>query len=247
MNVIQTKEAYMRTIYFYTSFALFMTSAFFFKLKLDYISKHKSAEEAQEYMDKLLILWANFCLKRAGISLNVRGRENLPEGTCVFIANHQGYFDIPALIAAADRPIGFIAKKEILKHKYISYWMKKIHCVFIDRENVKESVKAINQGVEYLKAGHNMAIFPEGTRSKGGPVGEFKKGSMKLATKSGVSIVPVAINGTYKAREANKHNAIKPAEVTVTICKPVVLSDLAKEEQSSLAEILRDTILKNMN
>jgi len=237
----------MRTIYFYASFGLFMAGAVFYKLKLDYITKHKSAEEAQAYMDKLLILWANFCLKKAGISLNVRGRENLTEGTCVFIANHQGYFDIPALIAAADRPIGFIAKKEILKHKYISYWMKKIHCVFIDRENVKESVKAINQGVEYLKSGHNMAIFPEGTRSKGGPVGEFKKGSMKLATKSGVSIVPVAINGTYKAREANKHNAIMSADVTVTICKPVVLSELAKEEQANLAEMLRDIIMKNMD
>lgn len=237
----------MRTIYFYSSFGIFMACAFFLKLKLDYIIKHKSAEAGQAYMDKILILWANFCLRRAGISLNVKGKENLPEGTCVFIANHQGYFDIPALIAATDRPIGFIAKKEILKHKYISYWMKKIHCVFIDRDNVKESVKAINQGVEYLKAGYNMAIFPEGTRSKGGPVGEFKKGSMKLATKSGVRIVPVAINGTYKAREANRNNAIKPAQVNVTICKPVLLSELAKEDQANLAEMLRNIIVQNMN
>lgn len=237
----------MRTVYFYASFGLFMIYVFFIKLKLDYISKNKSAEEAQAYMDKWLIIWANFCLNRVGIRMTVNGKENLPEGTCVFIANHQGYFDIPALIAAVDRPVGYIAKKEILKHKYISYWMKKIHCVFIDRDNVKESVKAINQGVEYLKSGFNMAIFPEGTRSKGGPVGEFKKGSMKLATKSGVNIVPVAINGTYKAREANRFNAIKPADITVTICKPIVLSELAREEQSNLAEIVRSAIVENMS
>jgi len=237
----------VRTIYFYFSFGIFMIFVFFIKLKLDYISKNKSPEEAQAYMDKWLITWANFCLKRAGIRLSVKGKENLPEGACVFIANHQGYFDIPALIAAADRPVGYIAKKEILSHKYISYWMKKIHCVFIDRENVKESLKAINQGVEYVKSGFNMAIFPEGTRSKGGPVGEFKKGSMKLATKSGVPIVPVAITGTYKAREANKFNAIKPADVTVTICKPIILSELAKEENTNLAEIIRGIIVDNMN
>ena len=237
----------MRTVYFYASFGIFMIFAFFLKLKIDYISRNKSAEEAQAFMDKWLIIWANFCLKRAGIRVDVRGRENLPEGTCVFIANHQGYFDIPALIAAVERPVGYIAKKEMLRHKYISYWMKRIHCVFIDRDNVKESVKAINQGVEYLKSGFNMAIFPEGTRSKGGPVGEFKKGSMKLATKSGVNLVPVAINGTYKAREANKFNAIKPADVTVTICKPIVLSELAKEEQSNLVEIVREAIVENMN
>jgi 1-acyl-sn-glycerol-3-phosphate acyltransferase len=237
----------VRTIYFYVSFGIFMIFAFFIKLRLDYISKNKSHEEAQAYMDKWLIIWANFCLKRVGIKLNVKGRENLPDGACVFIANHQGYFDIPALIAAVDRPVGYIAKKEILSHKYISYWMKKIHCVFIDRENVKESLKAINQGVEYVKSGFNMAIFPEGTRSKGGPVGEFKKGSMKLATKSGVPLVPVAINGTYKAREANKFNAIKPADVTVTICKPLILSELAKEDNSNLSEIVRGIIVDNMN
>lgn len=237
----------MRTIYFYVSFGLFMIRVFFVKLKLDYIAKNKSKEEAQAYMDKWLILWANFCLKKAGIRLNVKGMENLPDGACVFIGNHQGYFDIPALIAAVDRPVGYIAKKEILNHKYISYWMKKIHCVFIDRDNIKESLKAINQGVEYVKSGFNMAIFPEGTRSKGETIGEFKKGSMKLATKSGAPIVPVAINGTYKAREANKFNAIKPADVTVTICKPIILSELAKEEHSNLAEIVRGIIIENIN
>jgi 1-acyl-sn-glycerol-3-phosphate acyltransferase len=237
----------MRTVYFYASFGMFMIFALFLKLKIDYISRNKTKEEAQAYMDKWLIFWADFCLKRAGISLDVRGRENLPQGTCVFVANHQGYFDIPALISAVHRPMGFIAKKEMLSHKYISYWMKRIHCVFIDRDNVKESVKAINQGVEYLKSGFNMAIFPEGTRSKGGPVEEFKRGSMKLATKSGVNLVPVAINGTYKAREGNKFNAIKPASVTVTICQPIVLSELAKEEQSNLVQIVRDAIVENMN
>ena len=237
----------MRTIYFYVSFGLFMIRVFFVKLKLDYIAKNKSKEEAQAYMDKWLIIWANFCLKKAGIRLNVKGMENLPDGACVFIGNHQGYFDIPALIAAVDRPVGYIAKKEILNHKYISYWMKKIHCVFIDRDNIKESLKAINQGVEYVNAGFNMAIFPEGTRSKGETIGEFKKGSMKLATKSGAPIVPVAINGTYKAREANKFNAIKPADVTVTICKPIILSELAKEEHSNLAETVRGIIIENIN
>lgn len=237
----------MRTIYFYASFGMFMIFALYLKLRIDYITRNKSAEEAQTYMDKWLIIWADFCLKKAGISLDVRGRENLPKGTCVFVSNHQGYFDIPALIAASRRPTGYIAKKEMLDHKYISYWMKRIHCVFIDRDNAKESIKAINQGVEYLKSGFNMAIFPEGTRSKGGPVGEFKKGSMKLATKSGMTIVPVAINGTYKAREANKFNAIKPANVTVTICKPIILRELAKEEQSNLVEIVRETIVENMN
>jgi len=232
----------MKTIYFYTSFAIFMIYTFFVKLKLYFTAKTKSPEEVEESIDKLLKTWAAFCLKRAGIKVKVEGKENLPEGNCLFVSNHQGYFDIPAIIYGTDRAMGFIAKKEILKHKFISYWMERIHCVFIDRENVRESIKAINKGAEYLEKGYNIAVFPEGTRSKGPEMGEFKKGSLKLATKSGVPIVPVAINGTYKAREANKGNAISSAEVTVTICKPLVLSELTKEEQSNLAEIIKDII-----
>jgi len=236
----------MRTVYFYLSFGAFFVYTIFLKLKMDHILETKSQKEAQEYLDKWVVMWANFCLKRAGTTLEIVGRENLPEGNCLFISNHQGYLDIPALIAGTGKPMGFIAKKEILSHKFISYWMKKIHCVFIDRENIKESVKAINKGIDYLKEGYNLAVFPEGTRSKGPTIGEFKKGSLKLATKSGVPIVPVAINGTYKAREANKFCAIKPARVNVAICKPIIYNELSKEEQLNLNETIRGIIEKNI-
>jgi len=232
----------MKTIYYYFSFAIFMIFSFFIKIKLDYLTNTKSDLEAEEYLNKWLKIWAGFCIHRAGIKINVEGKENLPDGNCLFVSNHQGFFDIPAIIYAIDRPMGFIAKKEMLKYKFISYWMEKIHCVFIDRENIRESMKAINKGVEYLGKGYNMAIFPEGTRSKGPVLGEFKKGSLKLATKSGVQIVPVAINGTYMAREGNKFGAIKPAEVTITICSPIVCSELSKDEQSNLSEIIRGII-----
>ena len=236
----------MRTIYFYSSFALFMISTIFFKLRLDYITKTKSSLEAEEYMDRLLKIWASFCLKRAGIKVKIQGEENLPNCNCLFVSNHQGYFDIPALIYATNRPIGFIAKKEILKYKFLSYWMIKIHCVFIDRENIRESMTAINKGAEYLEKGYNIAVFPEGTRSKGPKIGEFKKGSMKLATKSGAPVVPVAINGTYKAREGNKWSLIKPAEITITICKPIYVSELDKEDKANLSEIVKSILEANI-
>lgn len=236
----------MRTIYYYSSFALFMIFSFLLKLKLNYITKTKSSAEAEEYLNKWLIIWASFCLKRAGIEVTIQGKENLPEGNCLFVANHQGYFDIPALIFATNRGMGFIAKKEMLKYKFISYWMERIHCVFIDRENARESMVAINKGAEYLAKGFNIAVFPEGTRSKGPLIGEFKKGSMKLATKSGVPVVPVAINGTYKAREGNKGSAIKPAQVIITICKPVYVSELTKEEKANLSEIVKKILEVNI-
>ncbi|MGE5628889.1 MAG: lysophospholipid acyltransferase family protein [Solirubrobacterales bacterium] len=235
----------MRTIYFYFSFGLYMVYSFFLKLKLDHIIKTKSKEAGEEYLDQCLKNWADFCLKRAGIKITTYGKENLPDGNCLFVSNHQGYFDIPGIISATGRAMGFIAKKEMINYIIVNYWMEKIHCVFMDRDNVRESMKAINQGADYLKDGYNIAIFPEGTRSKGENLGEFKKGSMKLGIKSGVPIVPVAINGTYKAREAN-NGAIKPADVKITICKPIYVSELTKEEQSNLSEIVKGIIEKNI-
>jgi 1-acyl-sn-glycerol-3-phosphate acyltransferase len=123
--------------------------------------------------------------------------------------------------------------------------MKEIHCVFIDRSNIRESVKSINEGVENLKNGYNMCIFPEGTRSKGDQVGEFKKGSMKLALKSNSLVVPVAINGTYKVLEANGWK-IKPADVSVKILKPIDTQSISKEEKKDLSNIIRNSIIKNM-
>lgn len=235
----------MRTIYFYFSFALFMLYSFFLKLKLDYIVRTKSEEEGEEFINKCLVNWADFCLKRAGIRLKVTGLENLPKSNCLFVSNHQGYFDIPALVSGTRKGMGFIAKKEMESYIIINYWMKKIHCIFMDRENIRESMKSINEGAEYLKKGYNLGICPEGTRSKGKAVGEFKKGSMKLAIKSGVPVVPVAINGTYKAREANG-GAIKPADVTLVISKAIYPLELSKEEQSNLSEIVRDIIVNNI-
>jgi 1-acyl-sn-glycerol-3-phosphate acyltransferase len=92
-----------------------------------------------------------------------------------------------------------------------------------------------------------LVIFPEGTRSKGNNIGEFKQGSLKLALKSGVPIVPIAINGSYKLREGNEKSRIKSAEVKVTICEPIYTNNLSKEEQTNLAETVRKVIANNIS
>jgi 1-acyl-sn-glycerol-3-phosphate acyltransferase len=232
----------MRSIFLYfilISYVLFSGSK---KRKLESLYKNASKEEAEKYLHEIVMNWANYMLNSIGIKVEVRGLENLPEGNCVFIANHQGDMDIPVILANIDKSMGFIAKKEILKIKILSYWMKQIKCIFIDRENIRESVKVINEGIEVVKNGHSMVIFPEGTRSKGPVVGEFKKGSMKLGLKSGVPIVPIAIDGTYKAREAN-HNKLTRANVTLTILKPINPNELSKEEYNGLSEKIREDII----
>ena len=125
--------------------------------------------------------------------------------------------------------------------------MTQINCIFMDRDNIRESVRSINEGVELLKSGHSMVIFPEGTRSKGKRVGDFKKGSMKLALKSGVPIVPVTIDGSYKLLEKNNQYNKKDRIVRVIIDKPMYPTELSKEQQVNLAENIKQIILSNID
>lgn len=237
----------MKTLLLYLCFAVYMFGAIFKKLKLNYLRKHVSEAEAEKYLYRCVKGWTNFIIKYLGLNVTVKGMENIPEESCLFVANHQGAIDIPLIMAYANKIVGFIAKKEILKLKFISSWMKEIHCVFMDRSNIRESVKSINEGVEELKAGHSLVIFPEGTRSKGPVLGEFKKGSMKLATKSGVPIVPVTIDGSYKAREGNKNGRLSKADVTITFSKPIYTDKLSREEQNELTDIVKSTIAKGLS
>lgn len=208
--------------------------------KLEYIRKNKGSEAALEYAKETGIKWAKFTVNIIGLNINVVGKENLIDGPVVFIGNHTSILDIPILIDVTDRAIGFIAKKELLKTPVIGYWMQQVHCVALDRENIREAIKVIQEGCNNLKEGHIMGIFPEGTRSKDGKLGEFKGGSFKLATKAKVPVIPVAVDGAYRAFEIDRK--FKPIDITVTIGKPIYTDNLTKEEEKALPQKVRSIV-----
>lgn len=235
----------LKSIVLYVRFGIYMIATVFTKMKYEGLKKKGLKEQADEYLYKRAADWAKFITRVAKVNVELIGEENIPEGTCLFVGNHQGDLDIPVLLANIKKPLGFVAKKEYENAPIISYWMKQIHCVFMDRENIRESVKSINAGVENLKNGHSMVIFPEGTRSRGTGIKEFKKGSLKLGTKANVPIVPITINGTYKVLEEN-HGWLKPADVKIIVSKPYYPGELSREEQSNLAEKIHDLIADNL-
>lgn len=186
-------------------------------------------------------------LKKAGTTLDVKGLENVPKNEPVaFVCNHQGNFD-PVVLMSTLEPmrLGFIAKIEIKKIKFLATWMELIGCTFIDRKNPRNAIKGIEAATENVKNGTSMAFFPEGTRSKSSNVGEFKTGVFKVIEKAKVKVVPVAINGTYNIMEAND-GKIKPANVTVTYCKPIETKDYTKEDYKLLPEKVKSIIIENM-
>ncbi len=193
------------------------------------LEKEGKEQEVKEKIAPLVIDWAKYCVDATGSTIEVTGIENVPaDKSVVYIGNHQGIFDIPLLLGYIPYQKAFISKIEILKIPMISDWMKLMKCVFLARKNPRQSIEAMHQGIENVKNGYSMVIFPEGTRSKGGPVKEFKPGSFKLAFQSGADVVPVTIDGTWKIYE--EHNKIKPANIKLTIHPPVKTEGLSKDE-----------------
>ncbi len=231
----------MRTIYWYLHFiiTLLLTIPKFNKV---YKQKNKMPKNTYEdEVNKIVRNWASSQIKASGIKVNITGEENIPDTNVVFISNHQGDFDVPLLIMYLKKNIGFLAKKELSNVPIIRKWMREIRCVFLDRKDVKQSLKAILESIEIIKDDYSLVIFPEGTRSKGPNINEFKEGSFKIATKTKVPIVPITINGSYKAFEKN-HYFIKPTLVNITIHKPIETKDLSKEEISNLSENVKNII-----
>ncbi|MBQ7432188.1 MAG: 1-acyl-sn-glycerol-3-phosphate acyltransferase [Lachnospiraceae bacterium] len=192
-----------------------------------------------EKKNRLSLVIAQIFFKGAlffsGVHVNVIGEEHIPTDHAVlFVGNHRGFFDIIVAYTLVKDLCGFVAKKEMKKVPIVSAWMKNLHCLFLDRENIKEGLKTILNGIEQVKNGISVWIYPEGTRNKESdtelPLLPFKEGSMKIAEKSGCPVIPVAMIHTADVLE--KHMPwIRSQTVTVWFGDPIDLSVLSKEER----------------
>ncbi|MEG1930630.1 MAG: lysophospholipid acyltransferase family protein [Anaerovorax sp.] len=228
----------MRTIWWFIYFWTYLIGLVP-KMKRDQKLKEEGKEEELlANVNQVVYRWASRLLKVAGVQVTVKGLENIPKEPALYVSNHQGNFDIPILLAKLDSPKSIVAKVQMEKMPFISTWMKLFDCVFIDRENPRQSIKVLGQAEENLKQGKSVIIFPEGTRGKGGPLGEFKSGAFKMAFKTKVPIIPVVIDGSYKIMEANG-NWIKPQTVKLTILPPISTTDMTKEQSRTIGEEVR--------
>ncbi|MGK0554034.1 lysophospholipid acyltransferase family protein [Macrococcus capreoli] len=196
----------------------------------------------QQYPKK----WADKILKTAGVKVNVNGRQQFPEDGVLFIANHEGNFDIPVLIYAINKPFGFVSKIEVKKIPFLHQWMDLLNCIYLDRTDRRSSIQMIRDGVSSLKKGHSILIFPEGTRSKGRGMTEFKAGSFKLAKSAGVPIVPIAIKGTSSIMEKYNSKKIVPGTVEVTILDPIMPDIFDRFTLQEVANIVHERIEKQI-
>lgn len=183
-----------------------------------------------------VILWIS------GARVTYIGKENVPKDQAVlYVGNHNSYFDIIITYTQCQGLTGYVAKVEFLKIPLLSHWMKRLYCLFLDRSDIKAGLKTILTGIEYIKQGISICIFPEGTRSKDGKMIPFKEGSMKIASKTGCLIVPVAITNTAAIWEQHQP-FVRPAKVIIEYGEPIDPKSLTKEEQKFLGAYVQSRI-----
>ncbi len=209
----------------------------------------KISKKTEDYQCLRMVQRAfKLMLKIAGTKITVIGEENIPDEAVLFIGNHRSYFDILLTYSRCKRLTGYVAKKEMLRYPLLKDWMKRLYCLFLDRDNPKEGLKTILQAIEYIKQGISICIFPEGTRNDGEELSmlPFHAGSFKIAEKSGCPIIPVSMNNTISIFE-KQFPRIRPTHVIIEYGKPIYPGELDRETKKHLASYCQDIIQETIN
>ena len=193
-----------------------------------------------------------FILKVTGADITIIGHENVPKDQAVlYIGNHRSFFDILLTYVLCPDLTGYIAKKEMEKIPLLSTWMHYLHCLFLDRKDIKQGLKTILTAVDKVKSGISICIFPEGTRNRNQDELDmlpFHEGSFKIATKTKCPVIPIAISNSADIFEAH-FPKIKPAKVVVEYGKPIYPDELSKEDKKHIGEytqnIIHEMLVKN--
>lgn len=212
-------------------------------IKSNILKRKKGEEVSQEYIRKVVSWFGKVTFKFLRSDVQIEGKEHIPnEGPYVIISNHQSLFDIP-LILGYIYPSAFIAKKELAKIPILGRFIKKLGSILIDRNDVKSGAVALKKFAKISKTGEIITLFPEGTRSIDGKVGEFKKGSLLIPFRYNIKVLPISINGTIKMSKKGSL-FIKPSSIKLFIHEPIEPKKFASEGE--LREHLRGMILNGV-
>ena len=187
----------------------------------------------------------------AGAKVTVSGLGNIPEDRAtVFVLNHRSIFDIILTFPYFKRPTGFIAKKELDGIPVFSRWLRYSNCLFLDRKDIRKGFQTMMAGIENVKRGVSMAIFPEGTRNKDQEshtsLQEFHEASFKLATRPNVPIIPIAVYNTENCFE-NHRPWMRSAKVKISFLEPVVPDELEAEDRKFIGKYTQAKIQDALN
>ena len=201
------------------------------------------SQRAKNAYMKFMMAWIFAVVQfLSGAKVRYIGFEKIPTDRAVlFVANHESFFDVILTLTKLPGMVSFVAKKQFKKVPIFAQALSLYNTLFIDRDDIKQGLATILRAIENVKSGMSVFIFPEGTRSRDGKMNEFKEGSMKIATKSGCPIVPIAISNTANVFE-NHFPKVKPVPVVIEILDPVLPEDFDKTQQKHLGKLCKERI-----
>ncbi len=217
-----------------------------------YLIGRKKPEIRLRVSDTIVRGMMHVILFLSGTRITVIGRERIPaDRPSLFVGNHRSLLDIPLAYIYLPKETHIIAKKELSKIPLFKNWANSVGVLFFDRENPKEGMKMILDGIKLLKEGYSVLVFAEGTRNKGEqdlPLLEFHEGTFRLASKSGSPIVPVSINNTKNILEAH-FPLIRSTHVVIEFGEPIYPEDIPADKKRAVGayvrEIVSETIERN--
>ncbi len=189
-------------------------------------------------------IWAPVIIAVFGVRIKVKGSENVKPGQPYLImANHSSFIDIPVLFRAIKLPHYYIAKKELKKIPFLGWYVSAAGMIWIDRSNRIKATESLMKAAALVKGGRNLVIFPEGTATRTGEMGEFKKGGFHLAFNSGATILPVRIRGTRKIWPRGNMFNLSGGTAEVIIGKGIDASQYAGRAVDELSTEVRQLIV----
>jgi 1-acyl-sn-glycerol-3-phosphate acyltransferase len=209
-----------------------------------FISAIQSRKQPFGVRFELAKAWSSMLIRMSKSKLVVEGVNNIPlQDGMLFVVNHQGSLDGFVLLAASPVAISAVGKIESKKIPFMNIWYNNLDVIMFDRTSVKDSIAMVGKLTERLTLGHNMVIFPEGTRSYGNTMGEFKAGALKAGVNAKVPIVPVVLIDSYKALDDPK---AKKVTIKVRYLQPIHYEEYQGQTTQQLADEVRMRILNEL-
>ena len=192
------------------------------------------------------IYWAGikgvmFFVRCVGVRVRVVGKERIPAGVCLFVANHTSAADAPAVVGAIPRRIAILLKESLFKWPIVGPAFLSARFIPVNRNARESALVSVEKAIASLKAGQSFLIYPEGTRSPDGRLQEFKKGAVVMAIKAGVPIVPVACSGAHRVME-KRSLVIHPGEILVEFLEPIDAAAYSFDERELLNDRVHDAL-----
>lgn len=212
-----------------------------------FVVRKSKPHEVAKVTQKILSVMAAMVLWATGSEIEVKGMENIPDDTpCLFIANHRSMFDIAVLYRYITQEMAFVAKKETKNIPLIAQFMILMNGMFLDRNDIRQGLQVILRAIELIGEGACVCIFPEGTRNKKGRTEDllpFHAGAFKVATKTGVPVVPVVLDGTREIFE-DHIPFVRKSKVRMTVGEPIYIDRLEENDRRHIADYARDIMVK---